>query len=76
MIVHSGMLNNLSLLSLLIGAKNPKKFQTGRCLNINPTESTVPPNTRVCPRTSQPGYFVLNHQHFLSTLLCICDRGE
>lgn len=38
MIVHSGMLNNLSPLSLLIGAKNPKKSQTGRCLNINPTE--------------------------------------
>ena len=47
MIIYSGMLNNLSFLSLLIRAEKPKKFSKDRFLNMylnSPDKGTEPPN--------------------------------
>lgn len=51
MIIYSGMLNNLSFLSLLIRAEKPKKFRKDRFLNTylnSPDKGTVPPNRAMC----------------------------
>lgn len=51
MIIYSGMLNNLSFLSLLIRAEKPKKFRKDRFLNTHlnsPDKGTEPPNRTTC----------------------------
>lgn len=76
-VIHSGMLNNLSFPSLLIGAKIQKKFKTDWFLSINSRKAPAPPDACVHASTYQQSrYFCLGLSASLSTLLCICGHGE
>lgn len=76
-VIHSGMLNNLSFPSLLIGAKIQKKFKTDWFLSINSRKAPAPPDACVHASTYQRSrYFCLGLSASLSTLLCICGHGE